>query len=231
MIPLTAEDEWLVYLKGLSYWSPPLHRTLILSPHPDDETLGAGGLIATLCAEHKEVNILAISDGENAYQDRRNLAYIRRKEQVLALKKLGITGNNIKRLGFTDGDVQRSEKALEQAILSLLDSKTHIIAPWLGDFHPDHEVTGKVATKIAEMTDAKLSYYFFWTWHRATIAGISHLPLAIYPLSQASYQLKQKALGCYLSQLKHSTGQPILPYNLLVPSKRTFEVYCDYKPR
>jgi hypothetical protein len=45
-----------------------------------------------------------------------------------------------------------------------------------------------------------------------------------------TYLLKQKALGCYFSQLEHPTGQPILSYNLLAPIRRSFEVYCDYKP-
>jgi hypothetical protein len=47
--PLIPEAAWLPVLLGIMDWEPPLVPTLVLAPHPDDETLCAGGLVAKLC--------------------------------------------------------------------------------------------------------------------------------------------------------------------------------------
>ena len=36
---------------------------VVLSPHPDDETLGTGGLIAEACARDQEVDVIVVTDG------------------------------------------------------------------------------------------------------------------------------------------------------------------------
>lgn len=48
MIPIIPEEKWLNFLKDHPLWIPPNSKTIILAPHPDDETLGAGGLIVDL---------------------------------------------------------------------------------------------------------------------------------------------------------------------------------------
>ena len=45
---ITPEKEWLTYLKEKNIWKLSPIDIIILSPHPDDETLGAGGLIYNL---------------------------------------------------------------------------------------------------------------------------------------------------------------------------------------
>jgi len=41
--PLVSESEWVKALDMLPSWDPPRAKSmLIVAPHPDDETLGAG---------------------------------------------------------------------------------------------------------------------------------------------------------------------------------------------
>lgn len=40
---------------------------VVLSPHPDDETLGVGGLIAQARAIGQEVNVIVLTDGSGSH--------------------------------------------------------------------------------------------------------------------------------------------------------------------
>lgn len=229
MIPIIAEKKWLNFLKDLPLWTPPRSKTIILSPHPDDETLGAGGLIVDLIKNKVEVLVIAVTDGEKAYENTKGLRQIRQKEQEKALENLGVPKKNIIRLKLKDSSVQLAEAQLEKEILPFLDKNTNLIAPWLKDFHPDHEAAGRVAQKIASYLEINLMFYFFWTWHHSTIASLSPLPLSIYPLSVETLNLKKMAMTCYNSQQNYAKGPSILTEKLLKPVERHFEVFLKYK--
>jgi LmbE family N-acetylglucosaminyl deacetylase len=219
------ESEWLSCLSGLSTWQPPSIPTLVIAPHPDDETLGAGGLIATLRARGVDVHVVAVTDGENAYEDGVDLAPVRQREQAEALALLGVEPDQITRLHLTDSGLAGSEDLLLALLLPLTSGEMHIIAPWTGDFHPDHEVCGRAAERVARQKQARLTSYFFWTWHRGKIDTLHGLPLVCFPIGEEQQRAKRSALLCHRSQLEHASGQPILPEYLLAPAYRPFEVY------
>jgi LmbE family N-acetylglucosaminyl deacetylase len=226
MISKTPESKWLLHLSKLPKWKPAPLPTIVLTPHPDDETLGAGGLIFDLQRNGVPIKIIAVTHGENSYENVKNLGDIRKQEQEKALLTLGINPENISRLNITDSSVQSFETELESYLHSIITGPVNIIAPWKNDYHPDHESVGRVAERIASQTKSSLIFYFFWTWHHALIETVSSLPLYVYPLSLQARRLKREAINCYQSQLFTFQDQdPILPENLLTPSKRNFEVY------
>jgi LmbE family N-acetylglucosaminyl deacetylase len=110
--PLTSEAAWLPALVGLADWELPFVPTLVLAPHPDDETLGAGGLIAKLCRAGVSVTVVAITDGEGAYADTPDLGATRILEQTEALDRLGVPNSRIHRLHLPDRDVSTYEEVL-----------------------------------------------------------------------------------------------------------------------
>jgi hypothetical protein len=67
IVPLVLEDEWIDALGDLPLWDIPPEPILVLAPHPDNETLGAGGFIAAQRSAGIEVMVAAVTDGENAY--------------------------------------------------------------------------------------------------------------------------------------------------------------------
>jgi len=85
VVPLVSEKEWANRLDGTPLWVPEGKPTIVVVPHPDDETLAVGGLIATLRAMDAEVTVVAVTDGEHAYIENDGLAEIRKKEQTRAL--------------------------------------------------------------------------------------------------------------------------------------------------
>jgi LmbE family N-acetylglucosaminyl deacetylase len=232
MVPLAGEAEWLAALRGLPTWMAGAEELLVIAPHPDDETLAAGGLIAASTAAGIHVRVVAVTDGEMAYAEAIGkpdfeLGELRGGEQTEALARLGVVSGDILRLAVRDSDVAAHEAEIVRRLLPIVSSRSHIIAPWTGDFHPDHEACGRVAEQLARLSGARLSFWFFWTWHRGTPALLQPLPLRKFPLTPEQMQAKKEALQCHHSQLVRVDGDPILPDTLLAPARRDFEVFLD----
>jgi LmbE family N-acetylglucosaminyl deacetylase len=199
--------------------------TLIVAPHPDDETLGAGGLIHRLTSAGVPVSMVAVTDGERAYADAEGMAEIREEEQHRALLELGVPEENIHRLRLPDSDVSSVEEQLIAQISPYVRSGMHVVAPWELDFHPDHEACGRAAKTACRRANALLTSYVFWTWHRGTPETLHDYRPRRLELDEADVEAKNRALLCHQSQLKHRSCDPVLPENLLAPARRRFEVY------
>jgi LmbE family N-acetylglucosaminyl deacetylase len=225
IVPIVEEHEWINCLDALASWQPPAASLLVIAPHPDDETLAVGGLIAAHRAKGLEVIVAAVTDGENAYPDFPGLGDLRSGEQREALNRLGVGADNIVRLKLSDSGVASQERLLVEQLMPLVSRSTSIVAPWRGDFHPDHEACGRAAEEVARRTGASLTSYFFWTWHRGTTELLQEMSLHSFSLSDESLLAKSEALLCHRSQLARESGDPILPESLLAPARRSFEVF------
>jgi LmbE family N-acetylglucosaminyl deacetylase len=226
IVPLSLEEEWASVWEAATSWQPSGKNVLVISPHPDDETLGVGGLISKQISEGVPVQVVAVTDGENAYgRGDSTLAANRRMEQSAAVKQLGLKSSDVIRLGLTDSAVSSEQSTLAEYLLPLVSRETHIFAPWIGDFHPDHEACGRVAQTVAQRAGASLTFYFFWTWHRGTPQLLQDLPLRSLSLNADQRSSKLRALAQYRSQLEHPSGQPILPDDLLWPARRLTEIF------
>ena len=227
VIPLENERTWLDRLSGLPVWRPPTVPTLVISPHPDDETLGCGGLIVALRGLGVDVHVVAVTDGEHAYPDEHDLGAKREQEQIQALRKLSVSADRVSRLRLVDSGV--TEQAVLEGLLPLVQAGMHIITPWELDFHPDHEACGRAAAAVAKQKGCRLTSYFFWTWHRGLVGLMDGLEVRRFPLSEDQLHAKAEALLCHESQLQHASGEPILPKYLLGPMERPFEVYLPHE--
>ena len=226
--PITDEVGWTPSFASLPEWFPPEASILLIAPHPDDEILGVGGLVASQRAHGVDVSVVAVTDGEHAYPDlcgSSELGIRRCAEQTAALQELGVAEEKIRRLRLPDSDVINHLPELIARLSSMVTAKTHILAPWRGDFHPDHEACGLAAEQVARSSGATLTSYFFWTWHRGTPDLLHDLHLRSFPLAPQFSKAKWEALQCHQSQLLCEEGSPILPDRLLGPAKRTFEIF------
>jgi LmbE family N-acetylglucosaminyl deacetylase len=225
IVSVVNEAEWAAALNRLPVWNPPEAPMLVLAPHPDDETLGAGGLIKAQRLRGLDVSIAAVTDGEKAYADTEGLAAVRRVEQTEAVARLGVKSEKIVRFGLPDGSVASREQELVERLAALVSQDTHLVAPWKGDFHADHEACGRAAEQVAYLTGARLTSYFFWTWHFGTVPLIAALSLRRFLLTPELLAAKTAALACHRSQLIREAGDPVLPESLLGPARRSFEVF------
>ncbi|WP_338824796.1 1D-myo-inositol 2-acetamido-2-deoxy-alpha-D-glucopyranoside deacetylase [Moorella humiferrea] len=92
-------------------------RLLVISPHPDDETLGAGGLIAQARERGDAVKVVFMTNGDGFRRgvekyngflpagpaDFLQYGFLRQKEALNALAILGVKGEDVIFLGYPDG--------------------------------------------------------------------------------------------------------------------------------
>ena len=67
IVPLADETVRIEFLADARPWQPSERPVLVVAPHRDDETLGAGGLIAAQRSRGIEVRVVAVTNGEMAY--------------------------------------------------------------------------------------------------------------------------------------------------------------------
>lgn len=226
IVPLVEESEWLKTLQNLPPFEPGEAPIVLVSPHPDDETLAVGGLVASQCESNRDVTVVAVTDGENAYGHQPGLGMIRSSELDQAVNLLGGGKARVIRLGLIDSGVSGQLDLLVERLAALVDGQTHLIAPFKGDYHPDHEACGRAAEIVAKVSGCRLTQYFFWTWHRGTPADLTGLTLESFALNCDTHQRKLEALRCHRSQLERTSGEPILSDRLLAPARRSFEVFA-----
>ena len=229
MVPVTGEETWLHVLRDTLEWHPPIRRTVVIAPHPDDETLGAAGLIAYQRRRGVPVVVIAVTNGEAAYADNRGLANRRRAEQEAALAELDVHPHDTIHLNFPDSAVTQHEDELTGLLRLLVEPDDIVVAPWCLDPHPDHEACGRAAGFAAERRNATLVSYFFWTWHHNQEDSLAALSLCQLNLDDECRSLKAKALAHHKSQLEHDSGSPVLPSILLAPAQRPFETFICHE--
>ena len=219
---------WSAWAEGCEPWRPPQRPLCVIAPHPDDETLGAGGLIFEYQRRGQPVTLLSVTDGEASHPDRPDLAEIRRCELLNAMQILGGAALRIERLGLPDGDV-RSELGTLRSALEALDDDVVMVAPYERDGHPDHEAVGEVCTEVAATRGMELARYVIWGWSRITPTGLLELPAGRLDLDGAGCRAKARALASFPSQLDAARGTPIVPPAVLAYFQQPYEMFLTQR--
>ena len=144
-------------------WVRTLGRTAVIAPHPDDEALGVGGVIASLRDAGLPVGVLFLTDGEASHPGSRShpppaLAELRRSEARAACDLLGVNPDAVRFLALPDGGVPRAggegfdiaADAVRRALTDLPDGPPHtVLTPWRREPHGDHRAAFDLATAAA----------------------------------------------------------------------------------
>lgn len=194
--------------------APPLpQRVLLVSPHPDDEVIGAAGLLVELQAQEVPVCLVAVTDGEASHSRSSNVTPSRLRsrrdiERRAALEVLDVTVDLV-RLGLPDGAVRDEGALLTDALCALADESTVVIAPWRHDGHPDHEAAGSAAARASERTGAVLWEVPIWAKVTAAATGARPPGRSALVLSAVMQRRKREAIACYASQLIPLGDSPV----------------------
>ncbi len=212
----------------------PCTRAVVLAPHPDDETLGLGGLISTLIMADVPVTVIAGTDGEASHPRSSPAirAVLRQRRPAEARAALSVLGAGrppeVIRLALPDGQLSRSEGAMTELVGHMLRPGDWCFATWEGDGHPDHEAASRSARAICDRVGARLVSYPIWMWHWATPADaqVPWTRARRIPLSPAAMKRKALAVDCFRSQIRPlcPTDPAIVPPNDLAHFLRSFEM-------
>ncbi|MDP9883736.1 LmbE family N-acetylglucosaminyl deacetylase [Sinomonas atrocyanea] len=230
-----------------------LRALVVLAAHPDDETLGAGGLIAHAARSGAAVHVVVATDGEASHPDSPTfspelLAEIRRGEVRAAVGALAPSAT-LRCLGLPDGALADHgpalERALGEAVRDALGEEAAggdwagvvLAAPWRHDAHTDHDAAGAVAARVAGEAGVALLEYPVWMWHWAA-PGSPQVPWAEarrLELAPAVRSAKERALALHVSQTsplsEHSGDEALLSPGMQEHFERGFELYFASPPR
>jgi LmbE family N-acetylglucosaminyl deacetylase len=152
-----------------------LRPCLVLSPHPDDEVLGAGSTILRRTLRGTQVTVVHVSLGERSHPNvpPQRLAAARREEAVRAGQRLGVM--DLRFLELPDGRLGEHHEELVRDLTALLLElgPVDVLAPALGEAHPDHVAVARaVRQAIGEanvpvrLLDFYVWYWSVWPWQR-----------------------------------------------------------------
>ena len=218
--------------------------TVVIAPHPDDESLGCGGAIALLRRFGLPVHVLFVSDGTKSHPTSRKyplarLRDLREREAQEALARLGTSDATFLRLpdGAVPGDGDAGFFEAVQgcrAYLEELQPQT-ILVPWRRDPHPDHRATSHIvqAALAGSANKPRVLEYPVWAWERAAPEDLPQ------PHEAAAFRLdiggvadvKRQAVAAHVSQVTHLIDDDPqgfwLSPEVLAHFERPWEVYLE----
>jgi LmbE family N-acetylglucosaminyl deacetylase len=219
-------------------------RVLVVAPHPDDESIGSGGLIALLVKRGVEINIVFITDGDASHPNSSShpperLARLRRSEANAALAILGVDDSHSRfchlrdRFVPTEGSSGFAE-AVESACSFLKSLRpATLVIPSIEDAHGDHQAASAIwreaAGRGAGLPPRILEYLI---WPRSDEAD--HFASTLLLDIAAVLPLKQRAIEAHRSQ--HGlivTDDPdgfVLPAGLLARAEAPYETFFEARP-
>lgn len=179
---------------------------LVFAPHPDDEVLGCGGLLAAMSRQQHPAHVVIVSDGGLGGDP-----LLREQESIAAAKLLDPTG--VHKLHFwrlPDRRLQHCDDLQNRMQAAIAASAADcVLTPSPYEIHPDHRSVAVAATAaFAQCFDddsaAQLAYY-----------EIGH-PLFANRLLDITPVLaaKRSAIACFASQLaQQAYSEQILGLN------------------
>ena len=227
---------------------------LVLSAHADDETLGAGGLIALAVRAGRSVTVVVVSDGAGSHPDSRTttaeaLRHERAAEARAALDELG-AGIDLVLLDVADGALQEARADIRARLASIIGGlhPSVVLAPWRGDGHRDHRVLGEIAAELvaeavadeaagaAEGGPALFEYpVWLWHWGDPEHPDVPWDDLVRVELDPAAREAAARALDRHASQLRPLSSEPgdeaVLRPDFVAHFRRDAEVFVRSTPR
>ncbi|TFD51646.1 methyltransferase domain-containing protein [Cryobacterium sp. Hh11] len=217
-----------------------LGRLVVIAAHPDDESLGVGGLIAHVAGLDVPIVVIVLSNGEASHpnsptHDQARLAQIRRIEVTDALAHLAPNAQ-VHLLELPDGKLTEHIDLAAGAIIEAIGdvgASTWVVAPWRADGHPDHAAASAAADRAARERSARLFEYPIWAWHWSNPDAPvwSDSAVRVFDLLPTERKAKARALALHRSQvgpLSDSFGdEAILPAGFQEHFTRTFETLIE----
>ena len=235
--PGTAEDVWAEAFaaRALPDLRQEADHVVVVAAHPDDETLGAAGLMSITARRGARVTVLIATDGEGSHPESPShspaeLAALRRREATAAIGQLH-PSIEVRFLGIPDGGTDGHRDEIAAALRALLEEAGSrlVVSPWQGDGHRDHRVVGEVAAEVCRELGIPWRGYPIWLWHWGSSDDAPWGVLEIVRLDAATARAKRAAMRHHRSQIEALSPAPgdevMLHEGMQAHFDREFEIF------
>lgn len=145
---------------------------LVLAPHPDDESLACGSLLAAAFAA-QGAHVACLTDGGASHPGSRRvpsarLSALRREELLAAVSHLGGASSDVTWIGAPDGRLAVSDAIVTTLVgLAQATGSGLLLAPSPLDPHCDHVTGAEIGRQIHRaLPGLRLGFYPVWSrWH------------------------------------------------------------------
>lgn len=203
------------YLRAASLSARPWRslRWLVIAPHPDDETLGAGALIHQTARERRLAGVAYLTDGSGSHPAGAgsNLIATRKREAALALRRLAGEPVDTLHLDWRDASPALPgdplfERTCRQLVALCAGQRVDAIAVTaLHEPHCDHAAAARLAYAVrdASARPLRVAEYIVWGERPSPRGGTL---LRTHPMPAG---LRRHALAAHRSQNGASQGPGI----------------------
>lgn len=219
-----------------------LSPILILAPHPDDETLGCGGLIATASELGLRPRVAYLTDGSASHPGsrawpRRRLTAVRRAEALEALGALGVPPRDACFLDWPDGaPYAPGGRRYRQSLATLIGwigrrRLNSVWAPWGGEDHCDHLAAANLARRLVLRMAAPVTVmsYLVWGWADPRLIRVARQSTVWTLRCPQTIARRRTALACHRTQVTgiiDDSERPFrIPPELAALTERPVEIY------
>lgn len=191
-----------------------VHNCLVLVPHPDDESLGCGGLIAMLTGKKADVSVIVTTDGSQSHPNSiafppEKVKQIREKEVLKALEILGVDQENVSFLEGKDTCLpSRNQEGFEDLCYKMAGTIKRlkpqlILVPYELDPHCDHRATWQLLDEVlSQFGHLRVWEYPIWLYELAREEDVPELKAGELKKLNISHYLNTKlqAIHSHVSQ-------------------------------
>jgi LmbE family N-acetylglucosaminyl deacetylase len=197
-----------------------IQRVMVVTAHPDDSEFGAGGTVAKMVREGREVTYVVVTSGDKGSSDRtmtpERLARIREEEQRHAARTLGV--ERVEFLGYPDGEVEDTRDLRRDVCRQIRRWRPDLVIAQnphrtnnLYASHRDHRITaGVVLDCVYPLARDHMSFPELMPEHEPHKVREIYLmqweaPHVVVDITD-TIDLKLKALACHASQIADFPG-------------------------
>ncbi|TXN24709.1 PIG-L family deacetylase [Methylobacterium sp. WL9] len=184
---------------------------VVVAPHPDDESLGCGGLIASACAAGRGVRLVVLSDGCGSHTHSRTypperLRDLRETETLNAVAELGLAAEHVRFLRLPDAAVPSTGPEAEAAALVIADAACACVygtvcVTWGHDPHCDHQAAAAiVALARPRLGTTRVFAYPVWGWTLPPETEVGPAPEGVRLDVTDNSAAKRRAIAAHASQ-------------------------------
>jgi LmbE family N-acetylglucosaminyl deacetylase len=198
--------------------------TLVVAPHPDDETIGAG--IWMHRHRHTNLTIVQLTDGsprdlkfarDAGYSSRGDYAAARREELLSALTEAGISSTQLRTFDYVDQELHLHVQELVGRLTTLIETLRPqlVLSPAYEGGHPDHDtaafIVAAARSRCPTFRHREYRLYHAWlegqdtatldvTMDARDFLPCPHIPTEYQFLCSEEQQRKERMFAAFSSQ-------------------------------